>query len=135
MLNYLLLFLLFKVEDETELHNIPYIGDDVLEKNSTFIDELINNYEGKIHGNENGGAIEDEVFIELVFALVFYWEEDESSKAGNSSTNPVASNTTAKDVPNIIVFQAIASTFPDQGTAEDLRDRLIASFTFYFLKF
>ncbi len=63
------------VEDETVLQNIPYVGDDHTLIDQEFINELIENYDGKVHG-EVGGYMNDEILVELVQVMRKYVEDE-----------------------------------------------------------
>lgn len=88
----------FMVRDESVLFNIPYLGEDVLTKDKKFIDELITDYDNKVHDERETDKLEDDTFFKLVETLTIRHEEEEIRKS-RPTPHPakVARLTMAKD--------------------------------------
>ncbi|TNN10082.1 Histone-lysine N-methyltransferase E(z) isoform 2 [Schistosoma japonicum] len=64
----------FSVEDETELANLPYMGDDQAQEDVNFLEELLNNYDGHLHGNFPF-EFEESLLVQLVNAVAKEWPD------------------------------------------------------------
>ncbi|CAL8077462.1 unnamed protein product [Calicophoron daubneyi] len=73
----------FSVEDETELANLPYMGDEQAQEDVSFLEELLNNYDGRLHGNFPFD-FEEDLLIPLVADVSKRWQ-DISRQCGLSS--------------------------------------------------
>ena len=117
------------VEDQQH-SNIPYFGDDVIEKDQNFIANLVEEVNSKMDMSED---IDDATFLSLVKNLAIYktheeGEPDEQSEKyivlyrPKSDLESKWAEASIKDtaLPGLIVFQAISSRYPDFGSTDDM---------------
>lgn len=120
------------VDDESELCNIPYMGDENIDKNKSFINGLLTeSYYGWVDvGGEYDHYFDDATFIELINSLIPY--QNASSECASLSTaedfgaiggNDADPKNGQKPFPCEDIFKAISEKFPDKGAPDELRER------------
>lgn len=93
----------FLAEDETVLHNIPYVPDAQLD----FVGELLANYDGKVHSDQEQPSITDDVLVEVISNLLnsirdYYKSYDTNGTNGSvgSSNSQTVNDISSLDSPS-----------------------------------
>lgn len=86
----------FLAEDETVLHNIPYVPEEDLK----FIEELLDNYDNKLHSDKKQPTITDDVLLEVVDGLLKYISSCKNNHLTNGQSNGSSQATTAVTTSN-----------------------------------
>jgi len=118
-------------EDDNHI-NIPYFGDEVIDQDSHFIESFETNVSNNMKLFEEED--EDSLYLSLVTSLTNLKLQDQDvSNDGDSEllSQPLSEfqqqwhlqSCADKKLPGLVIFQAIASKYPDYGTVEELIKR------------
>lgn len=113
----------FLAEDETVLHNIPYVPDEDLK----FIEELLDNYDHKLHSDKQQPTITDDVLVEVIDGLMKYINscKNNNYQNGHGNTNGTTNNNsqTSHDYCSLDFDSPSSSASSDTATAAIKKDR------------
>lgn len=103
------------VDDEPELHNIPFLPD----IDEDFIEKLSRSYGGNIHGDNEADLMTDEIFVKLVEDLAV----DKDSNGSASDAEQYCSQGNDRPFPSLNIFKDLNQYFPDMGSSHALKQR------------
>lgn len=103
-----------KVDDEQVLQNIPYVGDNISKADNEFVEELLKDYEGKVHGGI-GGYMNDVILVDLVQSMLKH-----RSTTGQPQKSPSKNDPANFDM---VIFEKISECFPDKGSALEIKEK------------
>lgn len=113
----------FLADDETVLHNIPFVPDEDL----NFVEELLENYDNKVHSDKAQPTITDDVLLEVIDGLLKYIDSCKNNNFtnGHSTSNGTSNNNsqTAHDSCSLDFDTPSSSASSDSATVATKKDR------------
>lgn len=101
------------------MRNIPYVGDAESKADDEFMYELVENYEGRVHG-ELGGYMNDVILVDLVQSLMRFQKQNFATRQSPTTSSAAATSQSCNDM---IVFEKVAECFPDKGNAYEIKEK------------
>lgn len=86
-----------------------------------FLYELVENYEGRVHG-ELGGYMNDVILVDLVQSLMRFQKQNFSVRQSPTTSSAALSTTTGSN-SDMVVFEKVAECFPDKGNAYEIKEK------------
>ncbi|XP_023342365.1 histone-lysine N-methyltransferase EZH2 isoform X3 [Eurytemora carolleeae] len=109
--------------------NIPYFGDEVIEKDTHFIESMVEEVYLVNQEEEEKFNLTDDVFMKLIAAVNSYREEDPRPglvlhhPGSNAEMDYYSESQKNIKLPGLIVFQAVELQFPELGSVQELISR------------